>query len=529
VYLAAVSRSLRPPRPWLLALIALPLLGVAYLQTSGVEREPGFVNVACYILVGLSALLALLWFVVASGLTRRSRLGSVAVLAAGALAGAGLVELEGWTGNMVPIFRPRFRASKDLALESTGRAVDLSVVAATDSPGFLGPRRDGSVDLTLDHDWGARPPQELWRTDVGEGWSGFALVGQVALTQEQRGDQQAVTAYDLGTGELLWIHSWPGQFDQILGGPGPRSTPTVAEGRVVALGPRARLVCLDGATGAPLWSHDLRAAYGMTDALEEKLIAFGRANSPLVHAGRVIVPAGGDPDGRQAGLVAFDLASGELLWEGPPRQVSFASPVLATLCGREQVLIVNEDSASGHDPADGTLLWEHPWPGSTSGSASCSNARPLSGDRVLLSKGYGIGSALLKLRLEDEGITPTVVWRVPRALRTKFTNVVVFDDLGVALSDGILMAADLADGRRVWKDGRYGHGQVLRIGPDLLVLSEEGELLLVDPSREGGGAVRARHQVLRDKTWNQPALAGDVLVVRNGQEAVALRLPTRER
>lgn len=507
----------------------LPLLGIAVLQLADLEHEPGFVNVACYILGGLSGLLFLAWFLVASGLTRRSRLGSAGVLVGALLAAAVVVELEGWTGSMIPILRPRFRPAKDLAVESTGRGVDLTVVSATDSPGFLGSRRDGEVELSLSSDWDTSPPAELWRTDVGEGWSGFALVAGVALTQEQRGDEQAVTAYDLASGELLWIHSWPGTFDQILGGPGPRATPTVADGRVLALGPRGRLVCLDGATGDLLWSHDLRADYGMTDALEEKLIAFGRANSPLVHEGRVIVPAGGDPDGRQAGLVAFDLETGARVWEGPPRQVSYASPVLATLCGRPMLLIVNEDSASAHDPADGTLLWEHPWPGVTSASASCSNARPLPGDRVLLSKGYGIGSALLQLEEHEAGISPKVVWEVSRTLRTKFTNVVVFGDLGVGLSDGILMAADLETGRRAWKDGRYGHGQVLRVGRDLLVLSEEGELLLIDPSREGAGRVRARLKVLEDKTWNQPALAGDVLVVRNGEEAVALRLPLAPR
>jgi outer membrane protein assembly factor BamB len=527
VYLALVNDSLRKHRPWVLLLSLLPLAAAVFVQATGVLGDSGITNATSLGLCALSTLLVLIWLAFLSRLPTRIRYGAPVVLAVLAAIGTQFVHMEGWWGNMIPVLRFGIRVPKDMATAASGSAIDLSTISTTDSAGFLGTDRDGATDLRLDPDWSAHPPVELWRRDVGEGWSSFALVAGVAITQEQRGEEHAVTAYDLETGALHWIQSWPGHYSDSLGGPGPRATPTVAEGHVYVLDPNGRLVCLAGTDGSIVWEHDLRAEYGMTDELEASLIAYGRANSPLVVDGRVIIPAGGDPDGEQAGLVAFDALTGERVWEGPPRQVSFASPVRTTLLGRDQVVIVNEDSISSHDPANGDLIWESSWPGGTSSSASISNAVPLPPDRVFISKGYGVGAALLQLTPQDGAVQATTLWHVRGSLQTKFTNVVIFGETAVGLSDGILMCAGLGNGRRIWKNGRYGHGQVLAVGEHLLLLSEEGELLLIDPSPDGAGAVLARLQVLHDKTWNQHALAGDLLAVRNGREAAVYRLPVK--
>lgn len=515
------------PSRWILLLAVLPLMAAVALRLLDPLGDRGLTNVATYALVLLSLGVLLLWFVLGSGLSARYRLGIPAALALVLAAISPFVTLEGWSGSLVPHLRWGAAPERDLAVAPAGDPgeVDLTRTSPTDWPGFLGPRRQPRADVRVHANWEARPPELLWRAEVGSGWSAFALVNGVAITQEQRDGAQAVTAYDLETGELLWIHTWGEAFDRTLAGPGPRATPTVAGGRVFALGPRGSLRALDGRDGSLLWSRDLLAEYGMTPETEEELVRYGRANSPLVHAGRVVIPAGGDPDVRQAGLVAYDADDGELVWEGPPRQLSFASPSLRTLCGHPQILIVNEDTVSGHDPEDGSLLWEHPWPGVTGANASCSQPRVVPGDRVFVSKGYGVGAAVLQLTDTGEGIEVEELWHSFRAMRTKFTNVAFFGGTVVGLSDGILECVDLEDGSRLWRNGRYGHGQILAVGARVLVLSEDGELLLIDPAPEAGGEVLARRKVLEGKCWNNLALSGDLLAVRSDREAAVWRLP----
>jgi outer membrane protein assembly factor BamB len=206
-------------------------------------------------------------------------------------------------------------------------------------------------------------------------------------------------------------------------------------------------------------------------------------------------------------------------------QIAYASPSLATLAGRRQITIVNESTVSGHDPVTGQLLWSHPWPGKSNGNASVSQAVAVGDDRVLLSKAYGEGAELLQLSEGTGGqLTVTTVWKSARVLQTKFNNVVVHQENAFALSEGILECVDLATGRRRWKSGRYGHGQILGVGDLLLVMSEEGELNLVELNPE-----RLVHlgsfQALSGKTWNNLCLYGKQLLVRNAEEAVCYELP----
>src|SRR5262249_9557894 len=156
------------------------------------------------------------------------------------------------------------------------------------------------------------------------------------------------------------------------------------------------LVCLAAASGELLWSHDLEAEHGLTRAREAVLAQYGRSSSPLVVGELVIVPAGGE-GAQQAGLVAFDKASGAARWRSPGRHFSQSSPSYAVLAGVAQVLCVNEGSLSGHALDDGHVLWEHTWSSDTSGAPNVSQAVPVAPARVLITKGYGGGALLLEL------------------------------------------------------------------------------------------------------------------------------------
>jgi outer membrane protein assembly factor BamB len=213
-------------------------------------------------------------------------------------------------------------------------------------------------------------------------------------------------------------------------------------------------------------------------AEDVKNLWYGRSNSPLIVDDLLVIAGGGPRDGRQYSLVAYDRRTGDPVWKGGDRQPAYCSPTLATLAKTPQILIVNENNVSSHDSATGEELWNYDWPGSSSGFANVSQAVPAGDDRVFLSNGYNNGAALLQITYSGgDGWRAEKVWHRSTAMRTKFTNVVILDQSVYGLSDGILECLSLETGRRRWKRraGRYGHGQILRVGTALLVQAEQGD------------------------------------------------------
>lgn len=442
------------------------------------------------------------------------------------------------SGDMVPTFTPRWTRTHDRDLRKVETqpmaiVIDLNAISPNDFPQFLGPDRSAWIaGPPLARDWSATSPKLVWKRPIGAGWSAFAAVGGFAITLEQRGDEEWVTCYEIETGEPVWGHSIAARHENPLGGIGPRSTPTIHQGRVYALGATSVLRCLDGASGRLLWQDDLLARYGLTQAEDEAMVQWGRAASPLIVDNLVVVPGGG-PRGKSKNLVAFDAQTGTLAWEaenlnavGIAEQISYASPALTTLAGQRQIVIVNEATASGHVPATGERLWSHPWPGHSNMDANSSQALPLAGDRLLLSKGYSGGAEVLQFTTSAGGdfSQPTSLWKNTRVLQTKFTNIVVRGDHVYGLSEGILECVEAASGHRRWKNGRYRHGQILGVGDLLLVLAEDGRLALVEANPSQFHEL-ASIQALEGKTWNNLCLWGNRLLIRNGQEAACYELP----
>jgi outer membrane protein assembly factor BamB len=320
-----------------------------------------------------------------------------------------------------------------------------------------------------------------------------------------------VSAYALLTGRPLWLHADTLRFDSVIAGDGPRAVPTIDGGRVFTMGSTGLLNALDFETGGRLWAHDV------VKENDSFVPDFGKVSAPLVVGDLVIVSAGGG--GRS--LVAYKKDTGERAWAAGDDRSGYGSPALVRLLGRPQVLVFNAGSVAAHDPESGKLLWEHPWP-----KAQPNVAQPLkvSDDRVLFSAGYGVGSKLFQIAQGTDGAYQTrLLWETPR-LKSKFVNMVHVDGFVYGLDDGILACLDPATGERKWKAGRYGHGQMILIERTLLVQTEEGELVLVDPGPEGLKEV-ARFQALDGKTWNPPALAAPYLLVRNDKEAACYELP----
>jgi outer membrane protein assembly factor BamB len=197
-----------------------------------------------------------------------------------------------------------------------------------------------------------------------------------------------------------------------------------------------------------------------------------------------------------------------------------------TLGDTEQIVMVGATTVTAHDPADGHILWQHPWPEEGRASPNVSQPLAVGGDRILMTKGYGVGAALWHITRDGDDWKVDVLWR-NRNLKTKFTNVVVRDGHGYALDEGILSCVEIDSGKRLWKRGRYNHGQVLLVGDLLLVQSERGELALVEATPDGYHEL-ARMQAIAGQSWNYPTLAGNRLLVRSDVEAACYELPLAE-
>jgi outer membrane protein assembly factor BamB len=392
-------------------------------------------------------------------------------------------------------------------------------VAKTDGPwpGFRGPARDGVVHgVRIDTDWVASPPVELWRRPVGPAWSSFAVRGDRIYTQEQRGEDEVVTCYDTATGAPVWTHSDTARFFESNAGAGPRGTPTVAGGRVYTFGATGILNALEADSGAVVWSRDAASDSAGTPSMAggtKKIPDWGFSSSPLVVDDVVIVAVAGQ-------LVAYEVATGQPRWFGPAGGVSYSSPHLATIEGITQVLLLNRNGVISVSPADGKTLWEHAW----RGFPIVQPALTAEGD-VLITVGGDAGTRRLAVDHASAGWTVAARWTSP-GLKPYFNDFVVHEGHAYGFDGRILSCIDLETGTRKWKGGRYGNGQLVVLPEQdvLLVLSEEGELALVRAAPDQFAEL-ARSPALEGKTWNHPALVGDVLLVRNGAEMAAFRLP----
>jgi outer membrane protein assembly factor BamB len=410
----------------------------------------------------------------------------------------------GWRWSKTP--EERLLAEAGEARTTSGPA-HAGLEAEAEWPGFRGRERNGVAQgVRIATDWSASPPEELWRQPVGPGWSSFAVHGDLVYTQEQRGEEEMVSCYRATTGETVWRHGDEARFWESNAGAGPRATPTLSGGRVYAFGATGLLNALDAGDGSLFWSRDVAADTGV------EIPYWGFSSSPLVIDDLVIVAAAGK-------LAAYDLESGTPRWTGPDGGSGYSSPHLATIDGVGQVLLLSAKGAIGLAPADGTLLWEHEWKGSRIVQPA------LTPDGDLLVGSDPVGTRRLAIANASGSWALEERW-TSTGLKPYFSDFVVHDGHAIGFDGPILSSIDLANGERKWKGGRYGNGQLVLL-PDqgvLLVVTEKGQLALVSATSERFQEL-ARIPALEGKTWNHPVVVDDLLLVRNGQEMVAFRLP----
>jgi outer membrane protein assembly factor BamB len=391
----------------------------------------------------------------------------------------------------------------------------IAATAAADWPQFLGPTRNGVYTgaPVLDR-WDASGPRVVWKKTIGQGLSGPVVAQGKLILFHRIGASEIVEALQPGTGATIWQYSYPTSYRDDFGfDEGPRAVPVVAGGIVYTFGAEGQLHALDLGTGKRVWSEDTMRRYEVPKGF------FGSAGSPLVEDGRVIANVGG----RDAGIVAFEAKTGQVLWKATTDGASYSSGVSAMIQGHRVAIFLTRNGIVVLDPANGQVKAQQPWRARV--AASVNAATPLViGDTVFVSAEYEPGAGLFRLT----EATLTRVWASDDVLSTHYAtaverNGVLYGFHGRQEYGPSLRAVDLNTGKVRWNVDQFRAGSVTLAGDRLVIVRESGELVIAPASPDGFKPL-ARAQVLTGTVRAFPALSDGFLYMRNERTLVCLDL-----
>ncbi len=382
-------------------------------------------------------------------------------------------------------------------------------------PSFRGPDRDGrSPETGLLQTWPDDGPAVLWQVPLGGGFSGITADDGRLFTLNSRSGRELAAAFDAETGEELWRADIDRERKDRFGD-GPRSTPPVDGGRVYAVSALGRLHALTAESGERLWSRDLHREFGA------RVPEFGVSASPIVEGDRLLVNVGGK---RGHALMAFDKASGEVVWFAESDLPGYASPVTLTAAGVRHAVFFTGTSLIAVDPATGGTLWKHPW--KTAYDINAASPIFIAPDRLFVSSGHDTGAAMFRIAGaaggaaeggDGEGATSaSVVWKT-RDMRNHFSSSVYHAGYIYGFDNKNFKCIDAETGEDRWRKGSLGHGSLFYADGHLVVLSERGRLLLVEATHKAYRE-KASHQVADAKHWTVPTLYRGRLYVRNERD-----------
>lgn len=419
-------------------------------------------------------------------------------------------------GILLSVFRILLLCGLLLFFGVRQHAVGPEAAADSDWPQFLGPQRNGVYGgPAISGSWPASGPPVLWRKPVGEGFSGVvAQAGRLILFHRLQ-SRERVECLESQSGRPLWQYDYPTDYRDDFGfDAGPRATPSIWDGKVYTFGAQGVLHCLELESGRKVWSLNTHEKFGVRKGF------FGAACSPLVEDGRLFLNVGG---AEQAGLAAFHAGTGRVLWTATDDEASYSSPAMATLGGRRQVLFLTRTGLVSVDPKSGEVLFRFRWRARS--RASVNAATPLAAPPLIfLSASYGTGAVQLRVK----GAELETVWTSDESLSNHYSTSVIrgehlFGFHGRQEYGQSLRCVELETGRVLWSRDGFKAGTLSLAGDRLVVLKENGELLLVAASpREFRLIAKAR--VLAPTVRAYPALADGRLFARNQRELVAVDL-----
>ena len=395
--------------------------------------------------------------------------------------------------------------------------VNVAVLAqSNDWTQFGGPHRDFMLDVKgLAATWPEAGPKQLWKRELGDGYSQIAVESGKLYTMYRKGEQEIVIALDAASGKTLWEHAYKAVVtDQMTHAIGPRATPLIVGNFLYAVGALGNFHCLDKQTGKVLWSHDFMAE------LKAPLPDECYGSSPLAYKDTVIVPVGAPG----AALVAFNQKDGSVVWKKQDFVISNSSPILIKVGGQDQLVMLMTENIVGLDPNNGELLWSHPHKNRTQTNVST----PVWGNDNLLfcSSAYDSGGRMLKLTKDGNKTTVEEVW-FQRLLRVHFTNVIRIGDTLYGSSGDFgpapFTAIDAKTGNLLWRDRGVARASFVYADGRFILMDEDGNLALASPTKEGL-KIYSKVQLLTNTAWTPPTLAGKSLYIRDLKTIMALDL-----
>ncbi len=391
----------------------------------------------------------------------------------------------------------------------------LLCALAGDWPQFLGPTRDGVyTGADIAPAWPAAGPPVVWKKDAGEGFAGpIVASGKVILFHRVSG-REIIEALDAATGKNVWSYEYPTAYRDDFGfDEGPRAAPVVANGVVYTFGAEGVLSAVDLATGKKRWVAETHKMFVVRKGW------FGAAGSPVVEGGRVLVNVGAE----NAGIVAFDAATGAVAWKATSDEASYSSPMVATIGGARHALFFTRAGLVDLDPATGQVRFSMPF--HSRSSASVNAATPLViGNLVFVSASYGTGAVLL----EVNGSTYKKVWANDDSMSNHYSTCVYRDGYlygfdGRQEEGQTLRAIELKTGKPMWSVNQFGAGTVTLAGDRLLILRENGELVIV-PATPKAFQPSERAPILKSVVRAYPAIADGRLYARNEHTLICVKL-----
>ncbi len=375
-----------------------------------------------------------------------------------------------------------------------------AAVPAADWPQFRGPKADGfAPEKRINKEWNTRPPKELWKVPlVDNGFAGPVVArGKVYILDHQAGED-TVIALDLRTGKDVWRYTYKdgGETDRGYA----HSSPAVERDRVYTLSRMGLLHCLDTKNGRPLWSRNIIADFG------GKLPRWQMAMSPLIDGDHLIVV----PGGPKAAVAALDKKTGKTIWQGGPSEIAgYATPVIASILGKRQYVVLTGFSVLGVDPETGKTLWQQAW----TNKAEVNAAAPIiMGNQIFVTSGYGRGGILLEVTPEG----PKVLWD-NREIMSHFSSPILHEGYIYSTSDpaGNLVCLDPKAGKAVWKQPGFEKGPITAVDGVLIALDgKTGAAVMVNLSPAGYQEI-GRFTPLGGQSWAAPVIADGNLILRN--------------
>lgn len=388
---------------------------------------------------------------------------------------------------------------------------------------IAGPSYDRKTAETVPASW-AGAPKRVWDFPAGGGFGTVVTGGTGAYLVIGEGGREVAVALDRKTGKERWRapmarmnyanggdRGAPGN----TGGDGPRVTPAYADGRVFVLDGKFVLWAFDAMSGSVLWKHDLVAQFGGRE------LHWGNAASPLVVGDRVYVAGGGN----KQSFLAFAAASGDVIWKSGSDRQTYTTPILANIHGKEQILFMVERGVVSVDPADGKELWDYPFPYRTATAAS----PVVWGDIVNCSAGYGVGGGACRVKRTGEKWSVDEIWRSPgnRDTAAHWSTAVVVDGYLYGhyghgeYGRAAFKCIDIRTGKVQWEQAGFGPGQTILAGGKLLVTSDAGRLVMIEPNKDRYQEI-ATAKPIDGKVWASLALSEGQVFMRSTTRAVCL-------